>query len=305
MSIRASSPSAKGVTGDQTSRFVTVDGMRLRVRIQGSGPPLLLVMGFGGSIEMWDPFVQAIQGRETIAFDAPGTGESDLPPRPLRMRQLAAVVDRLVDQLGYGPLDVLGVSFGGAVAQQLAFQAPQRVRRLVLAATACGIGGLPGNPLAMVILLTPLRYYSKRYMSFVAPYLYGGAARRGTPVYQQALARSHRPPSLRGYFLQMVAIAGWSSLPFLRRIHQPTLVMAGDDDPIVPVINGRILARLMADARLHVVQGGGHLFLLDRAEESAAVIQEFLDERPADPRLSGWRAAVRHVAHGRKRREGR
>ena len=259
-----------------TSRFVTVEGMRLRVRVQGSGPPLLLVMGLGGSIELWDPLLAAIEGREMIAYDAPGTGESDLPGRPLSMSQLAAVADGLVLQLGHDRVDLLGVSFGGAVAQQLAFQAPGRVGRLVLAATACGLGAVPGNPLAMTVMLTPYRYYSRRYLELVAPFLYGGGASQPSLTDQQALARLHRPPSLQGYYMQLMAIAGWSSLPFLRSIRQPTLVMAGDDDPIVPLSNGQMLTRLIPDARLHVVKGGGHLFLLDRARESADVIQQFL-----------------------------
>jgi poly(3-hydroxyalkanoate) depolymerase len=261
-----------------SARFITVDGVRIRVKVRGSGPPLLLVMGLGGNIEMWDPLVAALRGHQTIAYDAPGTGESDLPRGFLRPRGLAAVADRLVEGLGYGQVDVLGVSFGGGIAQQLAFQSPQRVRKLVLAATTCGVGGLPGNPLAMLALLTPLRYYSRRYLEMVAPHLYGGGARRRDFLEQQTLARLHRRPSLRGYFLQLSAAAGWSSLPFLGRIRQPTLVLAGDDDPIIPVFNGRLLARLIPDARLHVVRGGGHLFLLDRARESAALIEEFLAE---------------------------
>jgi poly(3-hydroxyalkanoate) depolymerase len=250
--------------------------MRLRVRVRGSGPPLLLVMGFGGNLGMWEPLSRAIRGRETIAFDAPGTGESDLPRLPLRMTHLAALADRLLDQLGYDRVDVLGVSFGGGLAQQLAFQSPKRVRRLILAATTCGLGSLPGNPLAMAVLLTPHRYYSRRYLHLVAPHVYGGEARRRTPASRYALGKFEHPPSLPGYLLQMFAVAGWSSLPFLWRLPQPTLVMAGDDDPLVPLLNGRILARLIPDARLHVVEGGGHLFLLDRPGESAAVIQEFL-----------------------------
>jgi poly(3-hydroxyoctanoate) depolymerase len=100
----------------------------------------------------------------------------------------------------------------------------------------------------------------------------------GQLLEQQALARLHRPPSLLGYYLQMAAMTGWSSLPFIRRIRQQTLVMAGDDDHIVPLINGRMLARLIPEARLHVMHGGGHLFLLDRARESADAIQEFLEK---------------------------
>jgi pimeloyl-ACP methyl ester carboxylesterase len=194
------------------------------------------------------------------------------------MGQLAGVAGGLLDQLGYDRVDVLGVSFGGAVAQQLAFQAPHRVGRLILAATACGLGGMPGNPLALAILFTPFRYYSRSYLRLVAPILYGGAGGDGQLLEQQAIARLQRPPSLLGYYLQMAAIAGWSSLPFLRRIRQPTLVMAGDDDHIVPLINGRMLARLIPEGRLFVVRGGGHLFLLDRARESADAIQEFLEK---------------------------
>ncbi|MDQ6747561.1 MAG: alpha/beta fold hydrolase, partial [Candidatus Dormibacteraeota bacterium] len=177
---------------------MSVDGMRLRVRIEGKGSPLLLVMGLGGNVEMWRPLLDAMDGRQTIAFDAPGTGESDLPRRPLRMTDLAGIAGELLDQLGHQRVDVLGVSFGGAVAQQLAIQDPRRVRRLVLAATTCGLGGIPGNPLTMAILLTPLRYYSKRYLELVGPYLYGHGADDGRLVRQQAVARLHRPPSLAG-----------------------------------------------------------------------------------------------------------
>jgi len=206
---------------------VTVEGIRLRVRIEGSGEPLLLVMGIGGNIEMWAPLIGALKGRQTIAFDAPGTGESALPKRPLRIKDLARIAGRLLDQLDYGQVDVLGVSFGGAIAQQLAFQEPERVRKLILAATACGIGGVPGNPLTMAILLTPFRYYSRTYLELVAPYLYGRGGGDDGLSQQQRLARLHRPPNMLGYYFQMAAMAGWTSLPFLRRISQPTLVMAG------------------------------------------------------------------------------
>jgi poly(3-hydroxyoctanoate) depolymerase len=236
-------------------------------------------MGLGGNVEMWEPLIAAMGGgRQIITYDAPGTGESEMPRRPLRMGRLAGVVTGLLDELGYDRVDVLGVSFGGAVAQQLAVQAPDRVGRLILAATACGLGGVPGNPFALGILLTPFRYYSRSYLRLVAPILYGGGVGDGQLLEQQVLARLHRPPSLLGYYLQMAALAGWSSLPFIRRIRQPTLVMAGDDDHIVPLINGRILARLIPEARLHVLHGGGHLFLLDRARESADAIQEFLEK---------------------------
>jgi poly(3-hydroxyoctanoate) depolymerase len=85
-------------------------------------------------------------------------------------------------------------------------------------------------------------------------------------------------PSMRGYAAQLYSIAGWTSVPWLRCLRQRTLVLAGDEDPIVPVVNGRILAHLIPDARLHVVRGGGHLFVLEDPAAVAARVSEFLPE---------------------------
>ena len=276
---------SKTAAGDRRIHFVDVDGIRIRAAIRGEGQPLLLVMGIGGNIEMWEPFERALDGSgiQTITFDAPGVGESTGWRLPRRMGGLARTVDHLVGALGYEAVDVLGVSFGGALAQQLARQFPDRVRRLVLAATAPGVpglGGLPGRPSAMLALATPYRYYSPAYFRKVAPTLYGGRIRREPELLgEQAHARLVRPPSLQGYAAQLYAMSWWTNFPWLPFIHHPTLVMAGDDDPIIPVLNGRILARLMPHARLEVITGGGHLFLLEEAERSAALVREFLAHR--------------------------
>jgi pimeloyl-ACP methyl ester carboxylesterase len=172
------------------------------------------------------------------------------------------------------------VSFGGVLAQQLAHQAPQRVRRLVLAATAAGmpgLGGVPGSPRALLALATPRRYQSPDYYRRIAGTLYGGQARREPDaLLHGSIARFSEAPSLRGYLAQLYAISLWTGLPWLWRLGQPTLVLAGDDDPIVPVINGRILARIIPNARLEIIHGGGHLFLLERPTEHAARIAAFL-----------------------------
>ena len=193
------------------------------------------------------------------------------------MRGLTATLEHLLDSLGHDRVDVLGVSFGGGIAQQLAHQAPQRVRRLVLAATAPGLGGVPGHPRALLALATPRRYFDPEYFARVAGDVYGGRARRDPAgLTLGAAERFAQPPSVSGYLAQMYAIPGWSSLPWLHRIPHPTLVLAGDDDPIVPLINGRILAARIPNARLHVVQGGGHLFLLEEAEQLADIVADFL-----------------------------
>ena len=267
---------------DRQVRTVTADGVRLRVAVRGSGAPLLLLMGIGGNLDMWTPLAEALPGRtiRTIAVDAPGTGGSTAYRMPRRMPGLARTMERMLDTLGYDRVDVLGVSFGGVLAQQLAHRYPERVRRLVLAATGPGLGGVPGSPRVLWRMATPRRYRQPDYFRQIAGELYGGAARhRPDAVLHGSLARFAHPPSAAGYLAQLYAIAGWSSLPWLRRLAAPTLVLHGDDDPIVPLPNGRLLARLIPAATLHVVPGGGHLFLLERPAEMAAVITEFLRRR--------------------------
>jgi poly(3-hydroxyalkanoate) depolymerase len=259
--------------------FVRVDGDLLRVSVRGEGRPLLLVMGLGGNIEMWDPLERALNARgvQTIAYDASGTGDSPVRWVPLRMPGLARQAARVLDTLAQPTADVLGVSFGGAVAQELALANPHRVRRLVLAATACGIGGVPGNPLSLALLATPLRYYSPAFLRRTAGVLYGPTT-NGHLLREQLNARRARPPTMWGYFSQLAAGVGWTSLPWLHRIRTPTLVLSGGADPIVPPVNGRILAARIPKARLEVVPNAGHLLLLDHADSCAATITEFLDE---------------------------
>ncbi len=270
---------ARSRNGRRALRHVEVDGLCLRVGTRGTGRPLLLLMGIGANLEMWAPFEDALDGRmlRTITVDAPGTGGSSGYRLPRRMGGLARTMERLLDTLGYAEVDVLGVSFGGILAQQLAHQAPGRVRRLVLAATGPGLGGVPGSPRVLWALATPRRYRQPDYFRRVAGRVYGGGARRDPDAtLHGSLARFAHAPSLAGYLAQMYAVAGWSSIPWLRRLPQPTLVLAGDDDPIVPLVNGRILDTLIPDSRLRVVRGGGHLFLLERAAEMATLVTEFL-----------------------------
>jgi poly(3-hydroxyoctanoate) depolymerase len=263
-------------------RYVNADGVRIRTSVRGAGLPLLVLTGIGASLELSAPLERALNshGVQTLALDAPGTGESSRYSRPRRMPGLARTVERTLEALGYERVDVLGVSFGGVLAQQLAHQAPQRVRRLVLAATAAGVpglGGVPGSPRALLALATPRRYQSPDYYRRIAGALYGGQARRDPDaLLHGSIARFSEAPSVRGYLDQLYAISFWTGLPWLWRLRQPTLVLVGDDDPVVPVINGRILARIIPNARLEIIRGGGHLFLLERPTELATLIASFL-----------------------------
>ena len=266
-----------GIDG-QGPRFgmVKVGRLRLRVSVRGEGPPLLLISGIGASVEMWRPFESRIESSAVITFDLPGAGRSPRTALPSRMRALASITADLLHSLGHESADVLGYSLGGAVAQQLAHDAPERVRRLILVSTTCGLGGrLPnlGNFLAM---LTPARYYSRSYFERVGPGLYGGRSRDVAALEAQFRQRSLSPPDWLGYAMQMYAIWGWTSRPWLHRLTHRTLVMSGDDDPLVPVQNSYLLASHIPNAQLRVVPGAGHLFLLDDPEEPAAAVNGFL-----------------------------
>jgi poly(3-hydroxyalkanoate) depolymerase len=220
-----------------------------------------------------------MRGRALVAFDAPGTGRSSRPRTPMRMPALAAHVVALLDVLGLGAVDVLGYSWGGGLAQELAHRAPpDRVRRLVLCATSVGVGSVPPKPLAALMLATPARYYHPALFRLTVPHIAGGrTAREPELLRSQAVARLAHAPSPLGYAYQLYAAMGFSSLPWLHRLRQPTLVVAGDDDPVIPLVNARLLAHRIPDARLFVVRGGGHLFLLDEPEQAIPPIRAFLE----------------------------
>jgi len=254
-----------------------VDGQVLRVGIrrgEKARPPLLLFNGIGANIELLEPFLDALDGPEAIVFDVPGIGGSPSPWLPYRPSSLARLSARLLEQLGHEQVDVLGVSWGGALAQQFALQQGKRCRRLVLAATSPGHLMIPGKLTALLKMVTPRRYKDPQYMNRVAGDIYGGALRTSPELVRKHL-RHVRWSSDYGYYLQLLAGFGWTSLPWLRLVAQPTLVMAGTDDPLVPVVNGRILASLIPHARLVTIDDG-HLFLVTSASESAAMVSEFL-----------------------------
>jgi pimeloyl-ACP methyl ester carboxylesterase len=141
-SSRAAGDDRSGPSDPNVSQ-VRVDNTTIRVAIKGSGAPLVLVNGLGANIEMWAPFPSLLTDKRIVMFDAPGTGESPPLRRRRRMRALANLLARLLDNLGIGEADILGYSWGGALAQQFAHQMGERARSLVLVSTIYGVGGLP------------------------------------------------------------------------------------------------------------------------------------------------------------------
>src|SRR6516225_671871 len=218
-----------------------IRGRILRVAVREGNPawqPLLLCNGFGASLEMLQPFVDALDPqRAIIRFDMPGLGGSPAPVLPYHLGTAAPLLSGVLDQLGYQQADVLGISWGGGLAQQFALRCPDRVRRLVLVATAPGALMVPGSPRILLRMLTPRRHQDPGYAARLAGELFGGSTR----------------------------------LPRLPRLRRPALILAGDDDPVIPLANARIMHRLMPRSELHIYHGG-HLDLVLKAEQMAAIV---------------------------------
>lgn len=266
-------------------RTVDVDGQPLRAVItRGSGgTPLLICNGIGANLELLEPLTRALCPVETITFDVPGIGGSPLPRSPYRLSGLARLVAKMVKQLGYqAPIDVLGVSWGGTLAQQFARTCSPWCRRLVLVSTTPGVVAVPGSLTALFRMIDPRRTREPEYLRRVAPQLYGGAVRHDRELLDAHIARI-RPVHWRSYLYQQLALTGWTSVHWLATLRQPTLVISGDDDPLVPLANARLFARLIPDSRLHVVEDG-HLFLLTRPRQAAELVTGFLSEQPAGGR---------------------
>jgi poly(3-hydroxyalkanoate) depolymerase len=270
-------PPAVAQRGTIEARQITIDGQLLQVAIRhgvGNGPPLLLFNGIGANWELAKPFLESLTSTTAIIFDVPGVGGSPRPAWPYRPATLARLAADLIAELGYAEIDVAGVSWGGGIAQQFAHQFPKRCRRLVLAATAPGFTMVPASPSVLWKMATPRRYTDKDYMNQIAADIYGGAFRDDPSLIGRHAVAMHGARSL-GYFYQLLAMAGWTSLPWLWSLPQPTLVLMGSDDPLVPPINGQIMASLIPHAELQLLDDG-HLFLVTRPKETAGLIEAFL-----------------------------
>ena len=259
--------------------FEKVDGLELRVarwRLdEGSSlPPLLFFNGIGANIEAVAPLAEALGERGFIMFDMPGTGESPDPVIPYNPATISWTALSLLDRFGIDRVDVMGMSWGGAIAQQFALQHCARVRRVVLAATSPGMFMIPGDPEMLAQMADP---WSAINEMLVREYLTALDNADESKLARNSIGNI-TPPSSTGFFYQLLALAGWTSLPALPFLDKKVLVMMGANDPIVPLSNGKLLANTLPDARLEVFEDAGHLFLMTHPEKSVALLRAFLDE---------------------------
>jgi len=256
-----------------------VNGVRLHYERHGRGEPVLLISGFALSSAVFEPVLALYTDRfECLLYDNRGAGRSEAPLHPTSMPELAADAAGLLTALGHDSAHVYGVSMGGMVAQELAISFPERVRGLVLAATT------PGGPRA---LWPSLREWGAlgggvaRTRS-LAGALFSERFRREHPERVRELLRyfaRHRATS-RGAWWHWWAVAYHDTVSRLGEIQAPTLVLHGGEDALTPLGNAELLAERIPDAELVVIPGAGHAFPLERPEESARAVMEWMDRRP-------------------------
>lgn len=230
------------------SELLSIGAIRVAVHATGGGRPLLLLPGLGTDLDGWSPLLAELDGQAVLAFDPPGVGASPPWATTGSIPAMASLTEQILDELGHDEVDVLGFSWGGLVAQQLAVSAPDRVRRLCLVSTSFGIGSVPASPLAFA-----------------------------------ATALEHTARGLRlglddatGLAAQWFAACSWSTLPTVCLIAQPTLVIAGTTDRLVPPANSRLLARLIRNSQLVLLPDIGHDLPTRAAPVLAGEVAEFL-----------------------------
>jgi poly(3-hydroxyalkanoate) depolymerase len=265
--------------GQPVFEMKTIEGRTVRVaRWQATAKPvskrpLLFFNGIGANIELISPMAEQLKTRDVITFDMPGVGGSPDPTLPYWPWMMARVADQIMSEYGYARHDVMGVSWGGAMAQQYALQYSSRVEHLILAATSAGMLMVPGKLTALTKMMDPRRYLDPDFMLKNFKALYGGTT-DGAGGHAGRIV----PPTKTGYFYQLFAMMGWTSAPFLPFMSAKTLIMMGEDDNLVPVANGTILKTLIPNAQLEVIPGGGHLFLVSDAATCIPMIEAFLDD---------------------------
>ena len=257
-----------------------IAGEILRVAKQpGDGLPLVVCSELGANLELMQPFLDALPGAHILLFECPGTGLSTQNKPLRRMAGYARLLAETLDASGCaGRVDMVGVGWGGFLVQKFAHDFPKRLRRMVLVSSSPGQIMFPGRVQDILRLATPARFASARRYTKIAKDVYGGRAKHEPQLIREN-AESAILPSTKGYLSQLLAVVGFSSLPWLHRLQQPTLILAGDDDPIVPLVNARLLNLLIPRSRLQVIKGAGHLLLVTRTDDAVRHINNFLRRR--------------------------
>jgi pimeloyl-ACP methyl ester carboxylesterase len=250
-----------------------LDGVELYYEERGSGRPMLLVAGIPAVAGDWAPLAEPLaESRRVVAFDNRGSGRSTVTPGPYTTASLAADAIALLDHLGIERADVFGMSLGGMIAQEIALGWPERVDHLVLGCTHCGVKHSPPIPRETGRAFALETDDWAERMRALAPFAF---ARDADPAsverFVEKKSRDVQDPE--GYRAQIAAALSHDAWERLPRVDRPTLILTGDDDQVIPAAGSDVLHERIPDSLLYVVAGAGHLFFLERPDESLRAIQ--------------------------------
>lgn len=245
----------------------------------GSGEPLLLIMGLGYTLDMWHRVRPLLRDRfRLILFDNRGVGRSDVPEPGYSIPDMARDAVAVLDAAGVESAHVLGVSMGGYIAQALAIEHPERVRSLILGCTACGgPDAVTAEPEVLAALSARGKMDREEGVRVMIPYVYDP----GTPreaVEEDLAIRLRTYPTEKGYMGQLQAIMSHSTWERLSELTVPTLVLHGQSDRLVPHANGEDVARRIPGARFVSLPNASHIFFTDQPDATRAALDAFLEE---------------------------
>lgn len=262
---------------------VSVNGCDIYYEIHGQGAPLILIMGLRRNIEWWYHQIPALEKHfKVIVFDNRGAGRSEKPAMDYSIRQFADDTAAVMDALNIDRAHVLGISMGGYIAQELAINYPEKVTDLVLGCTSCG-----GEKAVLMSAERMEKFTANKNLSpeeilqkdmdifFSDEYV----ASNPTAIarFSEISMRHYQPAE--AFERQFAACLKHNTIARLNRITQPTLIMTGDDDPLVPSENSFILKELLPHARLSVFPKGRHCFFMEFADRFNKEVVSYLGYR--------------------------
>ena len=260
-----------------------VGDINIYYEVHGKGELLVLIYGYAGHSGLWFRQIPILSKKyRVIAFDNRGVGRSDKPYIPCTMGMMAGDIAGLLDMIGIDTAHIFGISMGGMIAQHFALNYPQRVISLILGCTNCGgVHSIQPKPESIAALfdferlkkMTP-EEVTRQAMPFCFSQEF---IEKNPDIVEKRVAKSleYLTPA-HGATRQAAAIMGHDTYELLPKIELPTLVIAGDNDRLVPVENSRILASRIPKAELVIIKGAGHEFFIEDAEESNKIVLDFL-----------------------------
>lgn len=260
--------------------FVRVGKLRMHYRIEGEGPPLVMIMGLNGDVTWWDRLVPELYHHfRLILFDNRGAGLTDKPNERYTIPMLAEDTVGLMEQIGIRQAHVFGISMGGMIAQEMALVYADHVKGLVLGCTHSGGRGLHAPSREAIQKLTDSRGKSlQAFAEQILSVLFSPSFVQRNPAYIRRLVQHYvsAPPSGKGFSRQFLAVLGHNAYDRLPLIRHPTLILAGDADALLPPENSAVLCSRIPGARLVMIPGAGHAFFIEDPVTTADLLKEHL-----------------------------